>query len=182
MSENDIFQKSEFYIELANIQHKTTIQIHKCSQYNLQPIPFYAPDALLWKRATKPFKCVRKKWQQEFCQSKRKIKENMQIFINIFSFFCLFLDFNPPPPLKKKKNGSWNSPRNNFTTNQHSLPKKKNGSWNSTRNNFTTNQIKIFLSVQNKNSENFENLEITPKAKFIIEGIYKAFFEHKCIT
>ena len=60
--------------------------------------------------------------------------------------------------------------------------KKKNGSWNSTRNNFTTNQIKIFLSVQNKNSENFENLEITPKAKFIIEGIYKAFFEHKCIT
>ena len=125
MSENNIFQKSEFYIELANIQHKTTIQIHKCSQYNLQPIPFYAPDALLWKRATKPFKCVRKKWQQEFCQSKRKIKENMQIFINIFSFYCFCLDFNPPPQKKKKKNGSWNSPRNNFTTNQHSLPKKK---------------------------------------------------------
>ena len=103
MSENNIFQKSEFYIELANIQHKTTIQIHKCSQYNLQPIPFYAPDALLWKRATKPFKCVRKKWQQEFCQSKRKIKENMQIFINIFSFYCFCLDFNPPPKKKKKK-------------------------------------------------------------------------------
>ena len=48
----------------------------------------------------------------------------MQIFINIFSFYCFCLDFNPPPP-QKKRNGSWNSPRNNFTTNQHSLPKKK---------------------------------------------------------
>ena len=35
---------------------------------------------------------------------------------------------------------------------------------------------------QNKNSENSENPEITPSTKFITEGIYKTYFEHKCIT
>ena len=107
----------------------------------------------------------------------------MQIFINIFSFYCFCLDFNPPPKKKKKKEMVVGIAQE-IILQPINTPsqKKKNGSWNSTRNNFTTNQIKIFLSVQNKNSENFENLEITPKAKFIIEGIYKAFFEHKCIT
>ena len=38
------------------------------------------------------------------------------------------------------------------------------------------------LSVRNKNSENSENPKITPSTKFIIEGIYKTYFEYKCIT
>ena len=42
--------------------------------------------------------------------------------------------------------------------------------------------FKVFPSVRNKNSENSENPEITPSAKFIIEGIYKTYFEHECIT
>ena len=42
--------------------------------------------------------------------------------------------------------------------------------------------LKVFLSVRNKNSENSENPEVTPSTKFIIEGICKTYFEHKCIT
>ena len=41
--------------------------------------------------------------------------------------------------------------------------------------------LKVFPSVRNKNSENFENPEITPSTKFMIEGIYKTYFEYKCI-
>ena len=49
---NDICQKSEFCIEPTNTQYKTTIQLHKCSQYNLLSMPFVELDALFWKRAT----------------------------------------------------------------------------------------------------------------------------------
>ena len=41
---------------------------------------------------------------------------------------------------------------------------------------------KVFPSVQNKNSENSENPKITLSAKVIMSGIYKTYFEHKCIT
>ena len=34
----------------------------------------------------------------------------------------------------------------------------------------------------NKNLENSENPETTPSTKVIIEGIYKTYFEHNCIT
>lgn len=33
--------------------------------------------------------------------------------------------------------------------------------------------IKVFPSIQNKNSENFQNSEITPSTKFNTESIYK---------
>ena len=42
--------------------------------------------------------------------------------------------------------------------------------------------LKVFPSVRNKNSENSENPKITQSTKFIIEGIYKTYSEHKCIT
>ena len=46
-SETIFAKNSEFYIEQANIQHKTTTQIFKYSQYNLLPMPFDAQHALL---------------------------------------------------------------------------------------------------------------------------------------
>ena len=41
--------------------------------------------------------------------------------------------------------------------------------------------FEVFPSVWNKIYENSENLEIVPSAKLIIEGIYKTYFEQKCI-
>ena len=45
--------------------------------------------------------------------------------------------------------------------------------------------LKVFQPLKASQSrtktENSENLEITSSTKFIIEGIYKTYFEHKCI-
>ena len=42
--------------------------------------------------------------------------------------------------------------------------------------------LKVFPPVRNKNSETSQNSEITSSTKFIIEVIYKRYFEHKGIT